>query len=122
MKKIQKVDASRLANGKFGPRNCANPSGRPRKPEVEELRQALEYAQKRHKKSFLQHFCERAYENDQVAIALAKKIIPDKIEGEGFGDQVTAFFQNIKSSEGRSLEDVIAEINNRLSAQFARKR
>lgn len=121
MKKIQKVNVNRLPSGKFGPGNCANPMGRPRRPEVEELRQALEYAQKRHKKSFLQHFCERAYMNDQVAIALAKKIIPDKIEGEGF-DQVTAFFQNIKSSEGRPLEDIIDEINSRLSLQFARER
>jgi len=122
MKKIQKADTSRLPNGKFGPGNCGNPNGRPRKPEVEELREALIWAQKKNKKSFLRHFVERAFECDHVAIALAKKIIPDKIEGDGFGDKVTAFFQNIKSSEGRPLEDIVDEINSRLSLQFARKR
>jgi hypothetical protein len=120
-KKVQKVDSKRLSNGKFGPGNCANPSGRPRKPEIEELRQALEYAQKTHNKSFLQHFCERAYESDPVAIALARKLISDKIEGEGFGDQITNLFQNI-TTDGRPLEAIIADINSRLSAQFRRKR
>ena len=33
-------------------------------------------------KSFLVHFCERAYVSDAVAIALAKKLLPDKLEGE----------------------------------------
>ncbi len=62
-----------------------NPNGRPRKPEVEELREALEKAQKKHNRSFLEHFIERAFINDNVAIALAKKIIPDKMQGDGFG-------------------------------------
>ena len=59
-----------------------NPNGRPRKPEVELLRDALEKARKGHKKDFLEHFVERAYENDSVAIALARKLIPDKIASD----------------------------------------
>ena len=114
------VDKNRLPNGKFAPGNVANPHGRPRKPEVEELREALDWAQKKNRKSFLKHFVERAFKNDQVAIALAKKIIPDKFEGEGFGDQIQNLFQNIQI-EGRSFEEIVNEVNSRLSAQFARK-
>lgn len=78
-----KIGKNRLANGKFAPGNIANPNGRPPAPEIDELRQALEMVKKKHNKSFLQHFCERAFVNDNVAVALAKKIIPDRIAHEG---------------------------------------
>lgn len=63
-----------------------NPNGRPRAPEVAQLRAALDKALKKHNLSFLEHFVNRAYENDVVAIALAKKLLPDLniVEGEGF--------------------------------------
>ncbi len=59
-----------------------NPKGRPKRPELEELRKALDAAKKTHNKSLLEHFAERAYENDAVLIALAKKVIPDKVSAE----------------------------------------
>lgn len=59
-----------------------NPNGRPRKPEVELLRDALEKAREGHGKDFLEHFVERAYENDSVAIALARKLISDKVASD----------------------------------------
>ncbi len=59
------------------PGQSGNISGRPRKPEIQELREALQQARKHHKKDFLRHFVDRAYESDPVAIALARKIIPD---------------------------------------------
>ncbi len=60
-----------------------NPKGRPKRPELEELRKALDEAKKKHgNKSLLEHFAERAYENDAVLIALAKKVIPDKVSAE----------------------------------------
>lgn len=62
-----------------------NPNGRPRMPEVEMLRKALEKARKKNGRSFLEHFVERAFLNDNVAVALAKKLLPDQIQGEGFG-------------------------------------
>jgi len=74
---------SRLVNGRFAPGVSGNPAGRVLAPEREELRLALEYAKKKNKKSFLRHFVERAFKNDMVAVALAKKLLPDKIEGSG---------------------------------------
>lgn len=61
-----------------------NRLGPPRQPEIQLLREALEKAKQKKGKDFLQHFVERAYENDAVAIALAKKLIPDQLEGKGF--------------------------------------
>ena len=83
VEKTCKTGTNRLLNGRFAPNNSGNPKGRPPIPEIEELRKALHAAQKKFDKSFLEHFVERAFENDQVAIALAKKIIPDKIANEG---------------------------------------
>ncbi len=59
-----------------------NRNGRPKNPEVEELRIALKQAAKEQKKTFIKHFVDRAYRDDTVAIALGKKILPDKMEGE----------------------------------------
>lgn len=58
--------------------------GRPKKPEIEELRKAIEQVQKQRKKKLLVHFVERAFEDDEVLKALAKKIVPDltSISGE----------------------------------------
>lgn len=68
-----------------------NPNGRPKAPEIEELRQALRIVRKRKgNKPFLIYFVELAYKNPIVAVALAKKLLPDKIQGEGFskGDKL----------------------------------
>lgn len=59
---------------------CGNPNGRPRKPEVEILRDALEKAKIMHGRHFIEHFVRKAYTDDQIAIALAKKLLPDKFE------------------------------------------
>jgi hypothetical protein len=57
--------------------------GRPRVPEIEELRKALEKAKKEKNCGFLEHLVKRAYENDAVAIAVAKKILPDLAAVQG---------------------------------------
>lgn len=61
-----------------------NTKGRPRKPEIEELRKAIEQVQKEKGEKLLTHFVRRAYVNDEVLKALAKKIVPDltSISGE----------------------------------------
>ena len=51
--------------------------GKPSRPEIDELRRALELAHKHNKKSFLEHFVQQAYTDNHVAIALAKKLLPD---------------------------------------------
>lgn len=63
--------------------NKCNPNGRPRKPEIEKLREALDKAQQKNGDvSFLEHYCNLAYSNHQVAIALANKILPDLSKAE----------------------------------------
>jgi hypothetical protein len=66
-------------NGRFAKGCVANPHGRPKNPEMEELRQAIRAARKTHGgRSILKHFADRAYVNDGVLIALMKKLLPDK--------------------------------------------
>lgn len=55
-----------------------NPNGRPRKPEIELLRAALEKARDKYGVDFIEHFVMNAYKNKEMAIALMKKLIPDK--------------------------------------------
>lgn len=54
-----------------------NPDGRPKKPEIEELRKAIKVVEKTKRKKLLRHFVERAYTNDKVLVALMKKILAD---------------------------------------------
>jgi hypothetical protein len=61
-----------------------NPNGRPRKPEVELLREALETAKTKHGKHLIEHAIELAYKDNNVLIAILRKILPDQLEGKGF--------------------------------------
>jgi len=80
-----KHEVIRDSKGKFVPGVSGNPTGinAGRKPE-KELEEALKKAQKRHNKSFIEYFVELAYKDRTVAIALAKKLLPDMVEGKGF--------------------------------------
>lgn len=65
-----------------------NPNGRPKNPEIEALRKAIKTVEKKEKKKLLRHFVERALTNDNVLIALMKKLVPDiKREDLNIGDQ-----------------------------------
>jgi len=69
---------SRRGNPNWKKGQSGNPNGRPRRPEVDLLREALEKAKEKKGKEFLEHFVERAYTNDAVGIALARKLLPDQ--------------------------------------------
>jgi len=64
-----------------------NRNGRPVAPEIEELRQALR-AVRKHKgnRPLLVHAVERAYINDNVLVALLKKLVPDRVSKELSGE------------------------------------
>ena|SRR3990167_6740591 len=55
-----------------------NNKGRPPKPEAEMLREALEYWHKKKGKHLIEHAIELAYSDNDVLIAILKKILPDK--------------------------------------------
>lgn len=76
-----------------------NPNGRPPKPEIKELRDALKLAQEKNNKSFLQHYVNRAFISDKVAVALANKILPDLQKGEGYASSLTAISINRSSDD-----------------------
>ncbi len=60
-----------------------NRNGRPKSPEIEELRNAIKEATKTHEgRSLLQHFVEKAYDDNSVLVACIKKLIPDKHQME----------------------------------------
>ena len=57
-----------------------NPNGRPKgttDPIKQQFLEALNIVEKDKDKTFLQHLCEQAFIDNKVAIALAKKILPD---------------------------------------------
>ena len=55
----------------------SNPNGRPRVAEADSLRRAIKLVEGRKKKKFLIHIVERAYDDNKLAAAILKKIIPD---------------------------------------------
>lgn len=59
-----------------------NPNGRPPKPEIEELRKAIKAVEKKEGKKLLEHFVGQAFRNDNVLVALMKKVLPDKKEAD----------------------------------------
>jgi len=84
-----------------------NPKGRPRRPEIQELRNALEIAKEKHKKSFLQHFVEKAYEEKDYAIALFKKILPNELFINKEDKKIVI---NLKGEMPRPIESVEVEV------------
>lgn len=79
--------------GKFKPGQTGNPNGRPKRPEIEELRQAIKETELKKKKKLMTHFVERAFESDNVLDVLMKKMLPDKIESEFVGNKVIVTFE-----------------------------
>ena len=107
---------------RWKPGESGNLKGRPPVPEIEELRQAIRIARKkRGNRSILVHFVERAYVNDQVLIALAKKLIPDKVsgefKGEGLGD-TNIIILNGSRPNGESLIDRIKNNSKTISREI----
>ena len=56
-----------------------NPHGRPVRPEVEELRNALAQVGKEKGISFLVNYIRRSYQDGAMSIALLRKLVPDLI-------------------------------------------
>ena len=60
-----------------------NPAGRPKNSDAEELRIALDAAKHLEgDQSLLESVCRRAYRSDALAIAILRKLLPDKTKSE----------------------------------------
>ena len=66
-----------LTTTSWKPGQSGNPKGRPKNKASLALQEALQAAEKKNNKSLLEHFVQRAYEDDTVLIALMRKILPD---------------------------------------------
>lgn len=73
-------------NTSFKKGQVANPNGRPKNPEMDELRLAIKAVEKRKGQKLLEHFVERAYSNNMVLVALMKKLIADQTASKIDGD------------------------------------
>lgn len=60
-----------------------NPKGRPRSSEIEELRRAIKSVERKRKKKLFEHFVERAFRQDNVLIAIIRKLVADKAQLDG---------------------------------------
>jgi len=59
-----------------------NPAGRPAKPEIAELRAALEQVKAEKGTSFLVNYIRRSYQDGAMSIALLRKLVPDLITAD----------------------------------------
>lgn len=71
---------NRGPKGKWVKGQSGNPVGRPRKPEIELFREALEQVEAQKGRTLLLHAVERAFQDDNVLTALLKKLLPDKLD------------------------------------------
>jgi hypothetical protein len=67
----------KVGNPNWGNGRSGNPNGRPGNPAIKELEDAIKKVQKRHSKTLMEHFVERAYKSDNVLTAITKKRVPD---------------------------------------------
>lgn len=81
-----------------------NPNGKPKRPEIEAVREALMEVEYEKKISLWKHLVKQAYEDNTVLIALARKFLPDKIEDESFNRVVRTFLIR-PMIENRAISD-----------------
>ena len=79
----------RDSKGRFTKGHSGNPTGKNagRKKYVKALEDALETVATEKGESFLVNLVRRAYRSDSIAVALAKKLLPDQVHQEVTGDQ-----------------------------------
>jgi len=76
---------------KSGNEWTGNKSGRPRKPEIELFRAALEKVEQEQGTTLLEHAVKRAFTSEAVLVAVLKKILPDLTHDKGVSEAVRTF-------------------------------
>ena len=83
----------------FGP----NPTGKNGFTSIKSLIDALNKHSKKVGKDFWDYVAERASINDAVLMAILKKLLPDKVSGEGFGKDMQIII--VSPSKKDQVED-----------------
>lgn len=110
---------NRGKNGRFVAGNCANPSGRNGRIEVKTLMEALDKEGSKRGTDFWSYVARRTYTNNQVLMVILKKILPDKIEGEGFDSKnLTQMFSGLTA---RGLREFVDSISARSGDRISQK-
>lgn len=82
-----------------------NPNGRPRRPEIELVREAIAETEIEKKKSLWKHLVEQAYVDNSVLTALAKKFVPDLTKDEGMQDIVRTILLRATPEELKKFDE-----------------
>lgn len=70
--------ANKTGKGQWAKGQSGNPRGRKKgENSIDDLRVAIKTIEKAKKLPLMQHFVERAYDDDTVLVALMRKLIPD---------------------------------------------
>ena len=80
------IKDGRLPNGRFAPGSKPNPKGNNQFTSLVPLLEALKKSNVKYGQDFWDYVSERIRKNDTVLIAVLKKLLPDKVQGEGFGE------------------------------------
>ena len=98
------VKQQKTTNNGFKKGQSGNPNGRPRKPEIEILRKALQSAKELKGRHLIEEAVLQAYTNPTIMVAILKKLLPDKIKGEGFDTKnYTQIFERYTPGDLREL-------------------
>ena len=80
--KHEVAPAGKNPGHRWGKGQTGNPHGRPKKPEAEILRVALESDKKKNGNHLIEHAIAMSRRDNALLAQILKKILPDKIEGE----------------------------------------
>jgi hypothetical protein len=103
-------DAARNPTGKggFGDHpESINCKGRPRRPEVEIFKEALQKLKEENGVDILEHAVMRSYKNDAVLIALMRKMVPDLSEVDSRNFTLQDLAALIANDQKQKADDVI---------------
>lgn len=94
--------------GRFVKGVSGNPSGVNQTTVYNKLIDALEKKGSSRREGFWDMVAEKAYTNPQVLVAVLKKILPDKVKGEGFGDTTAIYsiIQEIRTAHENRMSSV----------------
>ena len=92
-------DKNRNKLGRFVKGSNPNPNGTNGYITAYNIIEALERRGKKLHINWLDHVADKFFRNDIVLVAILKKIIPDKVIGEGFGNTFIQIWNGIAQKE-----------------------